>query len=221
MPRARAGCSSRSPGRRCSTRRSNSVAPRRRVEVEGDVALFALACRKNALNSHHSSRSANAPPVIRMPSSRWIDSTWMTSAPSAAKRPLADGPAHHAVRSTTAKPVRAAGRADRRGAAPSGGRGPSVRRRARRSRGDGTRGRRGLAVDRPRTARHPERAGRVVDEHAARVDVLELEHAGPSETGATGMRRSAACSTMTAVGCRVVHACTIAFHSSRRVLRVR
>ena len=40
-----------------------------------------------------------------MPSGRVTDSTWITSAPSAASIAAADGPAHHAVRSSTLMPV--------------------------------------------------------------------------------------------------------------------
>ena len=121
------------------------------------------------------------------------DSTWITSAPSAASMPVADGPAHHAVRSTTLTPS-SGRRCDRVAGAGRTGR-PRPRRRGATvdgvlaEPGAGPRAARELAVDPPRPAGHRERAGGVVDEHAAdaRRDRASST-ARPSHTGATGMR---------------------------------
>jgi len=54
--------------------------------------------------SHQSSTSLRMPPEYRMPSGRWIDSTLITSAPNAASRCVAAGPAQNAVKSTMRTP---------------------------------------------------------------------------------------------------------------------
>src|ERR1700761_6890963 len=55
--------------------------------------------------SHQSSTSVRIPPEYRMPSGRWMDSTLTTSAPNAASRWVAAGPAQKAVRSTMRTPA--------------------------------------------------------------------------------------------------------------------
>ena len=49
--------------------------------------------------------------------------------------------------------------------------------------------------------------------------LLELDDRGPSDTGATGIRSSAASATTSAVVCLVVHSWTIPFHSSQFLTR--
>ena len=52
--------------------------------------LLTLIDRKKLLHSHHWSRVKKYPAAAgRIPSMRWIDSTWITSAPSCANRPVA------------------------------------------------------------------------------------------------------------------------------------
>jgi len=69
--------------------------------------LSTLMERKKLLHSHHWSRVAKYPAAAgRMPSMRWTDSTWMTSAPSCASNPVAAGPAHQLVRSSTFRPAK-------------------------------------------------------------------------------------------------------------------
>ncbi len=57
-----------------------------------------------ALRSHQPSTIPAAAPARRMPSGFWTDSTWITSAPRQPSSHVADGPAHHAVKSMTRRP---------------------------------------------------------------------------------------------------------------------
>lgn len=68
--------------------------------------------------SHQSSTSVRMPPEYRMPSGRWIDSILTTSAPNAASRCVADGPAQNAVRSTMRTPASGSGGSVGSGAEP-------------------------------------------------------------------------------------------------------
>ena len=154
--------------------------PSGRVRSRVRSRLLVLEAWKSALYSHQSSRSVLTPLVKRMPSGRVTDSTWTTSAPSAASIADADGPAHHAVRSSDLD-ARAAGASAAAGRGrPSGGRGTigagvlaQARRRARR--------RRSLAVDPPRArgARGTCRSGRRPASRA-RSPARDSTTAGPS-----------------------------------------
>ena len=135
-----------------------------------------------------------------MPSGRVTDSTWITSAPSAASIADADGPAHHAVRSRTLTPC--SGSVVRRGSPGAlGGRGTIVPVCSPR-RGDGRGGGAALAVDPPRTRRGTRNVpvGSSTSEPRA-FACSNSTTAGPSHTGATGMRSSAASATTSAVVC--------------------
>ena len=133
-------------------------------EVEGEAALVGVRAEVvRAALPPRTVHAGGAAPVARMPSIRLTDSTWMTSAPSAASAPAAIGPAHHAVRSSTRTP-----------ASGSAGSSPVIVRARRRVRLDragvlaqarrGPRRRRVLVVHPPRSARHREGSRRVVDE---------------------------------------------------------
>ena len=109
-----------------------------------------------------------------MPSMRLIDSTWITSAPSAASTPAAIGPAHHAVRSRTRTPASGSSSSPTVGAATRDVRARSCRCAhrggARAAAAAGPRrpcatGRRGILND----------PGRVVDEDVARDEVVAVE----------------------------------------------
>ena len=146
-------------------------------EVEGEVTLVGVGARGSASCAPTTDPPCPVTaPVVRMPSMREIDSTWITSAPSAANAPAAMGPAHQAVRSSTRTP--ASGRSGV--PAGSGASHRSGRDRARVLTEPGRRGgrRRIFVVHAPRSARELEGAGRVVDEHAARDEVVAVEDVG-------------------------------------------
>ncbi len=123
---------------------------------------------------------------MRIPSGRAVDSTWTTSAPSAARAPVDDGPAHHAVRSSTLTPAngrRGGGVEDATAPFPAGVGRLGARHRlgpGRDARPDGTRRRAGAGGASPSMiqdpARHAERPGRIVDEHPAGHRVVDPEH---------------------------------------------
>ena len=160
--------------------------------------LLVFDTRKCAPRSHHGPSRPVAPPVVRMPSMRVIDSTWMTSAPSAASTPVPAGPAHQAVRSST--------RTSSSGSPAPGGRlgalgharfdGPGVLAEARRAARGG-----GGSVS---SIRHGRR-GMVNESVGSRTSTLRSTKCGivvivsPLPTGATGMRSSIARSTISAV----------------------
>ena len=64
------------------------------VEVEGEAALVGVRGEEERAVLPPVVAVGLTPPVKRMPSGRVADSTWMTSAPSAASIADADGPAH-------------------------------------------------------------------------------------------------------------------------------
>ena len=178
--------------------------------------LLVFEVWKSALYSHQWSRSTLTPLVKRMPSGRVTDSTCTTSAPSAASIADADGPAHHAVRSRTVMPW--SGSSASRVAGGLGARGTTVpvcspRRGAGRGGGDTSpsifHGRRG-------TRKVP--VGSSTNEPRATA-CSNVATAGPSDTGATGIRSSAASATTSAVVCLVVQSWMIPFHSSQFMMR--
>src|SRR5215471_4043261 len=67
--------------------------------------LPALLLWNSGLHSHHSSVVGRCVDAYRIRSGRVIDSTLITSAPRPASAAAADGPAHHAVQSTTRVPL--------------------------------------------------------------------------------------------------------------------
>ncbi len=174
--------------------------------------------RKCALRSHHGPSRPVAPPVVRMPSIRVIDSTWITSAPRAASTPVPAGPAHHAVRSSTRTPASGSPAAPGAGSTRSGTR-VSIAPVCSPRRGAGRGG--GGSVS---WIRHGRR-GIVNESVGSRTSTLRATKWGmavivsPLPTGATGIRSSIARSTISAVSCFVVNARTISFHSALRETR--
>ena len=134
-----------------------------------------------------------------MPSMRLIDSTWITSAPSAASAPAAIGPAHQAVRSSTRTPASGSSSAtDRR----RGGRGCAARSSPvcspRRGAGRGSGGS-------SSSMRHGRRGilNELVASSTNTLRATNWSHSrmfSPLCTGATGMRSSLARRTISAVG---------------------
>ena len=89
-----------------TTRRRSNALPSSVARSIARSVLLVLPARKNGLASHQASNfSPSIPPIMRIPSGRLADSTWITSAPSAAIICAADGPAHQAVRSSTRSPA--------------------------------------------------------------------------------------------------------------------
>ena len=179
-------------------------------------SLFAFAWRKKALYSHHSSRSANTPPVSRTPSialDRLDVHDLGTERGEEAARRRARPPRGEVHDAKPGERRRVPPRRSRARA----GRGPRARDRARRSRGADVGGGAGSpSIVHGRRGMRNVPVGSSTSTPRTRT-CSSSSTPGPSETGATGTRSSAACSTMYAVGCRVVHARTIAFHSSARV----
>ena len=173
--------------------------------------------RNSALYSHQLSRSTLTPLVYRMPSARVTDSTCTTSAPSAASIADADGPAHHAVRSTTFTPARGSSAGWVAGAL--GGRATTVsvcspRRGNGRGGGDPSPS---IFHERRGTRKVP--VGSSTSEPRATA-CSNATTAGPSDTGATGIRSSAANATTSAVVCLVVKSWMMPFHSSQFTMRL-
>ncbi len=148
-----------------------------------------------------------------MPSMRLIDSTWITSAPSAASAPAAIGPAHHAVRSSTRTPASgsSSGPIDAAAARAWGSIAPvcSPRRGAGRGNGGSSssmrHGRRGILNVFVASSTNTLRA----------TNWSHSRMFSPLCTGATGMRSSLASRTVSAVVWCGVQAWTMSFHSSQ------
>ena len=202
----------------CSISRSTSVAPSARVRSSVRSRLLVLDVRKNALHSHQSvAIGADAAGACACRRRRVTDSTWITSAPSAASMADADGPAHQAVRSTTLTPC--SGSSGPWVAGGFGGRGTTVPVCSPR-RGAG----RGGGAASP-SIRHGRRGTRNVPLGSSTSEPRAFAcsrsaTAGPSDTGATGIRSSAASATISAVVCSVVQSWMIPFHSSQLLIRL-
>jgi hypothetical protein len=167
-----------------ATRRLASSTPSGRPRSRVTDRLPTFTPWNSQLYSHGRWVPAGGPAAKRMPSGRWMDSTFTTSAPRAARKWAADGPAQKAVRSTIRIPS----------SGSAGSRGPGTR-----SGGAGTRwGGRGAAADRG-DSRHGGRGWRNPaglrrnTPRSAKWSMSAID--APLPRGAMGMRNRLAVST--------------------------